>query len=103
MNEMLTFKEKRYIKNFLEESKTLDTGAWPQWVSLVLFGFGGLVMVLAILSTLNNLSATSIKLMFFPGLVAGTILLMIGAYGLHISKKIEEKLAAVGARIQRVG
>ena len=97
MNEMLTFKEKRYIKNFLEESKTLDTGAWPQWGSLVLFGFGGLVMVLVILSTLNNLSATSIKLMFFPGLVAGTILLMIGAYGLHISKKIEEKLVLSSA------
>lgn len=89
MSDRLTFGEKRYINKFLEESKPIDTN-WLNWASWVLVFFGGIVMVIACLTALNNLGAPNLESVFRALLVVGSILLLGGVYLLRLVKKAEE-------------
>ena len=94
---MLTFREKRYTEKLLRESYALDSGKWRNWASSLLFALGGAVVVFVCMETVGNLSAQSIKFVLIPGVASGMAMLGVGAYGLHTSKKIEERKLLAGA------
>ncbi len=89
---MLTFTEKRFVEKLIQDSKKLSAATWPEWGAWLLFAFGGFLIVLVCLATVNNLNALSIKLMLLPGVTGGIVFLLFGAYGIHMSKKMEEQV-----------
>ena len=93
---MLTFREKRFVAKLIQDSKKLSAQTWPEWGVWLLFAFGGFLIVLGCLVTVNNLNALSIKFMLLPSVTGGIIFLLFGAYGIHMSKKIEEQMFLAG-------
>ena len=93
---MLTLREKRFAEKLLQESQKVNTAAWHEWASSLLFAVGGVAVVLACLETMNSLGAQSIKFILIPGITAGMAFLFVGAYGLHLSKKDEERRLLAG-------
>ena len=88
---MLTFREKRYTERLLQEPQGHNSGKLYHWASSLLLALGGAVIVFVCMKTLGNLSAQSIKFVLIPGVVTGMAFLFVGAYGLHISKQIEDR------------
>ena len=93
---MLTFREKRFAEKLIQDSKKLSAATWFEWGAWLLFAFGGFLIVLVCLATMNNLNALSIKFMLLPGVTCGIVFLLFGAYGIHMSKKIEEQIFLAG-------
>ena len=96
MQKMLTFKEKKLVKNLMQESGDLRLEGWNELGAFCSIGLGGFFMIFVSLTTLTNLSDVSIKYVLLPGIGIGMMLLLVGSFGLHVSKKAEEKKILAG-------
>lgn len=91
MENMLTFKERKYVQKLMRNSKYLEAAMWPEWGAWVLFAIGGFLIVSVIFITLENLHAISIKFVLIPGGIMGLALMLFGAFMQHMYVKAEEQ------------
>ena len=96
MENVLTFKEKKYVQKLMGNSKNFDAAVWPEWGAWVLFAIGGFLIVSVCLITLENLHAISIKFVLLPGMTIGLALMLFGAFMQNMSVKVEEQKILIG-------
>ena len=96
MKPMITFEEKRYARNLIRETKTLEFDSWGKWGGYTLLTLGACLTVFIILFAMANPGAPNIPMILISGTSNGVILLMLGAYGIHANNVAKEKKVLAG-------
>ncbi len=88
---MLTFTEKRVLQDFLNRTESADPGKANETIYSCFLAIGGALLIAACLFLANNLSAENLKLVFYPGIATGMVILFVGAFGTHYSTRTREQ------------
>lgn len=96
MEKMLTAKEKQVVNKLLDESTELSPTRWSSWSPWVVLTLGGFLILSVSLIVLGNLTAFNIQYVLLPGVLTGCVLLLGGAWGLYMSRKMEEQKILAG-------
>lgn len=96
MKATMTFEEKRYARNLIQETKNLESGQWNKWGGIALIILGACLTVFIILFSMANPNNPNIPLILISGTSNGVLLLFFGAYGVQASKVAKEKKVLAG-------
>ncbi|MEQ8314752.1 MAG: hypothetical protein RL839_04765 [Gammaproteobacteria bacterium] len=95
MSANLTFKEKRYAQQIINNSKK-EPSSWPDWASYVLFAIGGFLTVSVGFIFLEYPSTFAFKWVLLPGGVMGIAIMLFGAYAQRKHEESEEQRLLAG-------
>ncbi len=93
MNSSITFEEKRYARDLIKESESMDSSVTKLIAGWGLIFAGGGIIVFVILSALlSPVSATTLPVSLIAGTSNGLIMLCLGSYLLHLHSAAKQKL-----------